>query len=301
MSTPAYFGLVEFPGCHLSEEFEGLTFDAAVCEPKLDGYRLCALVLPDGVKFFSRSGKSEPFTGNLGHIGQQILDAGFPVGSMLDGEVMAEDFNSTALVRRKSGTLTPEEQDRLQFCVFDYIQDVTAVVQLQPPRSRLKRPAYATPLYTRLLQLAAQLPRRTSHVRRSAGSPVSSTADVERLTEEYLELGFEGAMVKDLDAPYFLCRSYSWQKVKPTQTIDARIAGAVEGEGKYVGMLGAFIVVKEDGSEFSVGGGFSDAERTDFWTRRESMVGAWLEVRMQAGEVSVARHPQFVRLRPDRE
>jgi len=56
-------------------------------------------------------------------------------------------------------------------------------------------------------------------------------------------------------------RSPSLLKVKPYDDAEATIIAHEPGKGKYVGKLGALRVRTDDGREFSIGSGFTDAER----------------------------------------
>ena len=95
-------------------------------------------------------------------------------------------------------------------------------------------------------------------------------------------------------------RSYSWMKIKDQQDIDLEITGFVEGNGKYEGMLGAFVV--SNGTITSeVGSGFSDEQRFVFWESREEILGMTAEI--QYHEITPdnsLRHPRFIRLRKDK-
>ncbi|MBI1915318.1 MAG: DNA ligase, partial [Planctomycetes bacterium] len=67
------------------------------------------------------------------------------------------------------------------------------------------------------------------------------------------------------------------------------------GKGKHKGRLGAVEVVLADGTRFSVGTGFSDAEREN-----PPPVGAVITFRYQElSDGGVPRFPSFVRVRKD--
>jgi len=69
--------------------------------------------------------------------------------------------------------------------------------------------------------------------------------------------------------------------------------GFEEGEGKFVGMLGA--VVCQSGAR--VGGGWDNDERFDIWTNQAKYLGKSFEVegRKRFEETGLLRHPNFVR------
>lgn len=76
----------------------------------------------------------------------------------------------------------------------------------------------------------------------------------------------EGIVVKNRDALYEKKKSYVWMKLKAEETLDLRIIGVYSGKPgtKYEHMLGGAII-DHNGVEVRVGGGWSDAEREEFW------------------------------------
>jgi DNA ligase-1 len=126
-----------------------------------------------------------------------------------------------------------------------------------------------------------------------------------RYSRDAVEQGFEGIMIKDLDAPYQCKRSSSWMKWKPTITVDLRLVGFEEGTGRNLGRLGAFVCEGEDNGRtihVNVGSGFADSDRDDFWTRRDQLRDFVVEVEADAvtqnqdGSWSL-RFPRFLRFR----
>ncbi len=69
--------------------------------------------------------------------------------------------------------------------------------------------------------------------------------------------------------------------------------------------LGQFIVELDDGRTLAVGGGFTSKagsdQRTEFWQKRDELVGMKLDFRQQKGNTAdaVSRFPRFARLRED--
>jgi len=83
-------------------------------------------------------------------------------------------------------------------------------------------------------------------------------------------------------------------KVKPVYTIDVRITGRIEGDGKYTGKLGSFITNYGD-----VGSGLSDFQRDAYWD--SDLMGCIIEVEMMGWTPGMKmRHPRFKRLRLDK-
>lgn len=107
--------------------------------------------------------------------------------------------------------------------------------------------------------------------------------------------GGEGLMLHRADAPYVTGRSEVLLKVKPWLDAEARVVAHLPGKGRYAGMLGALRVEMPDGRQFSLGTGFSAAER-----RQPPPVGALVTYRYR--ELTATGLPRFAsywRLRQD--
>jgi len=124
--------------------------------------------------------------------------------------------------------------------------------------------------------------------------------------EEVVAEGGEGIILKYARSVYSeALRSKEWVKVKKTITEEGVIMDMAEGSGKYEGNLGALKVGQFFGDELkevaSISG-MSDAERRDFWDNKKAYLAEATTVEFSAQEKTKARyrHPQFVRLRPDK-
>ena len=74
-------------------------------------------------------------------------------------------------------------------------------------------------------------------------------------------LGGEGLMLRQPGSLYEAGRSATLLKIKRFHDAEARVIGHLPGAGRHKGRLGALDVVLPDGTQFSVGTGFSDAQR----------------------------------------
>ena len=122
------------------------------------------------------------------------------------------------------------------------------------------------------------------------------------LNKAAVDGGYEGVMIKDIDAPYECKRTHSWLKAKPFIEVTLKVANVEEGTGRNEGRLGAVILEGEDdGYNYSLNGGsgFSDAQRDQFWTERDNLIGQLVEVRADArtrsqdSETYSLRFPRF--------
>ena len=125
------------------------------------------------------------------------------------------------------------------------------------------------------------------------------------LCDEYLEQGFEGAMLKDAAAPYHFKRAKNLLKVKRFYDADLAIVDFYEGKGKHKGRLGGIVVegyYKNKKVRSEVGSGFDDATREKVWAHRSQWKGAVCQIQFQ--EVTPdgsLRFPVFIMRRQDKE
>lgn len=79
--------------------------------------------------------------------------------------------------------------------------------------------------------------------------------------DEVVSAGGEGLVLHRADALWQPGRSDALLKLKPQQDAEAVVVGHVGGQGRLEGRMGALRVRADDGTEFLLGTGFSDAER----------------------------------------
>jgi DNA ligase-1 len=254
-------------------------------EPKLDGIRCFAIVEDGEALLYARSGKL--ITNFDDTIGEELSRLG---DGCYDGEIMGKDF--IALMRqayRKENVIT----EGTYLALFDFLpleewKSRSAVMSCQDRYAELGRRIRDVGegcLYIRRVQryiVAAVYPT------------------IKGMHDEFVAMGYEGAMVKDLDAAYKFGRGPELQKLKTFHDVDLKIERLVEGTGKHSGKLGSVVVVF-NGVEVQVGSGFSDELRETIWARPDDFVGRMIEARYQ--EVTPdgsLRFPTFVCFRNDR-
>ncbi len=99
-------------------------------------------------------------------------------------------------------------------------------------------------------------------------------------------LGGEGLMMRQPKSRYEAGRSNTLLKVKSFHDTEARVLAHVPGLGRHKGRLGALLVALENGIQFNVGTGFSDAERES-----PPAIGSIITFRYQ--ELSNSGTPRF--------
>ena len=108
-------------------------------------------------------------------------------------------------------------------------------------------------------------------------------------------LGGEGLMLRQPGSQYEAGRSPTLLKVKTFHDAEGKVMEHLPGKGRHAGRLGAVVVELPDGQTFSVGTGFSDAQRNN-----PPAVGSTITYRYQEmTDRGVPRFPSFVRVRAD--
>ena len=297
-------------GCQLAANSEGRPEMVGTkwLEPKLDGARVLLVVSDDNTATcYSRNGK---VFDNFPHVEQQVLSNVYAIraylktkgGFVLDGEIMGKSFQD--LMRQAQRKENVQTQDTV-FNVFDIL-----------PLEDFKRGFWNAQLRKRLAILTDMQPvfdampnvtRVDSQIVVDLSTEEGRTTLHEYATE-MVTAGFEGIMIKDMEAPYECKRNTFWMKWKPVITVDLPVIALEEGTGRNKGRLGALVCRGVDhGKEISVnvGSGFSDTERDLFWKQQESIVGRTAEIlcdiitQNQDGTYSL-RFPRFVRWRDDK-
>lgn len=107
--------------------------------------------------------------------------------------------------------------------------------------------------------------------------------------------GGEGLMLRKPESKYEAGRSPTLLKVKPFDDAEATVIAHRPGKGKNAGKLGALRMRTPEGKEFSIGTGFTDAQRES-----PPPIGALVTYRYRGlTEKGLPRFPSFLRVRKD--
>lgn len=124
---------------------------------------------------------------------------------------------------------------------------------------------------------------------------VADRRALQHLMAEVVKAGGEGLMLHRADASYQTGRSDVLLKVKPWLDSEAEVVAHLPGEGKYAGMLGALRLRMPDGRQFSLGTGFTEAQR-----RNPPPIGAVVTYRYrELTRGGIPRFASFLRQRLD--
>ena len=272
-------------------------------EGKLDGVRVIAVVAKNSVNLYSRNGK--PFENfpqieqALDTISQKLRQQLSAKGAFIvDGEVVGKSFQELMKqAQRKSDAKT----DEMVYHIFDWMPFDSFNEGFWNAQQRKR---------TEGLESVRGIIEEHGCLQVTDGILVDlDTLEGHTQLREYadnsVKAGLEGIMIKSWEAPYECRRSSFWMKWKPTITVDLNIIGFEEGTGRNAGRLGAIICEGVDNDRrinVNVGSGLSDANRDEYWSARDQLLGNVVEVEADAvtqnqdGTYSL-RFPRFVRFR----
>ena len=255
-------------------------------QPKLDGERCRALLTASqGTTLLS---SEQNRISSVPHIMEALNELGKKLGKSieLDGELYTHGlaFEDVHSVVGRTVNLHPLHET-MEYHVFDIIDENLSQID------RVKL----------LYSIATAFPAKIRMVRTLAAS---SLDEIMLHYDDIVNDGYEGIIVRHIDAPYVRKRSTYLMKFKPKKSDVYLITGykeEIDIYGKPKDRLGALLCIGDDGIEFSVGSGLKDADREALWIRRESLQGCYVKVAYQHTTQGSLRFPVFIELLPKRE
>ena len=251
---------------------------------KLDGVRA---VVREGV-VYSRSNKPIPNA----YVQKKLGGLRYYDGELIVGEPTSKSAYRDTV----SHVMSHDKADfDLRFFVFDHIGNLTI-----PWSERIKG--------------VNKVMRHPQHV-------VTCLDTLLLLEQEMLDQGYEGLILRDPNSPYKRGRSTVNEgyllKLKRFVDAEAEVIGFEERmhngneattnelgrtarsshqAGKTGrGDLGALLLRTADGMEFACGTGFTDSERAEIWTNKDSFLGCIAKYKhFEIGSKDAPRHPVFL-------
>ena len=274
-AVPVFECMLAHDGANHEKKIQG----KKLLEPKLDGVRVLTVIDADNrtVVQYTRNGK---VLENFSHITEGLLAHidNFERSFVLDGEIVSSSFQALMKqVHRKDNV----KADDAVLMLFDIL-----------PLSEFKKGKSI--LGQRRRSKFLENFKSTFDLVGNIGIVPQTEVDLADFTGELLFKefnkqaiadGYEGIMIKDVDAVYECKRSASWLKQKPFIEVSLEVTNVEEGTGRNEGRLGALVCSGvDDGKEILVncGSGFSDSDRSEFWDSRDSLTGQIVEVRADA-------------------
>lgn len=292
---------------NLEKGQEGNLIFPLIASPKIDGVRM---YIKNGIGY-SRSNKPIPNE----HVQRLISAEGNNVEG-LDGELVVGNPNDPDVYNKTSGAVRRKDgEPDVRFYVFDSINDTT-----KPFKARLST---LPPIVFRS-PISPEIFSSTSFTFVLVPKFINSLEELLQYEQEVLALGFEGVILRSLDAPYKNGRStvkeQGMLKLKRFSDAEAVIIGTeelmhnnnqamtnelgltersshkenLEGGNK----LGALVCKTSEGVEFKIGTGFTDSHRRYLWSRRDELIGQFVKYKYFSHGIKEApRHPVFLGFR----
>ncbi len=228
------------------------------CQPKSDGVRCIARLVDGTVELMSRSGK--PYS--VPHVESALL-AVLDTQTVLDGELYCHGLSCqtiTSLVKRNQ-----PDSLKLGYHIYDIpvsggLDNLSSAERMQlvadSPLDSVGHPIYVVPTY-----------------------PVTTREQIYDLQREFIQQGYEGAMLRLPETPYeWGYRSKSLLKIKTFDDLEATVVGAREGDGKMAGCV-IWLCQTTDGKDFECSMACPMDERARYWRERDQYIGRKLTVK----------------------
>jgi DNA ligase-1 len=267
-------------------------------EPKLDGVRVLTVINAHDrtVIQYTRNGK---VLENFGHITDAILthiDL-FDRSWVIDGEMVSSSFQALMKQVHRKDDVQAGDARLMAF-------DILPLSEFQKGKSALgqkRRSAFLRGMKPVLDKVGSI--DIIEQIEVDLDSYVGEL-QFKEYNKDAIAAGFEGIMIKDLDAPYVCKRHVAWLKQKPFIEVSLTIVGIEPGTGKNEGKMGAVICEGTDDGKFirvNVGSGWTDDQRAEV---DDKVIGQVLEVRADAvtrsqdsEDVYSLRFPRALRFR----
>jgi DNA ligase-1 len=266
-------------------------------EPKLDGVRVITVinVANKTAVMYSRNGK---LLENFAHITEAIeknINL-FERSIVLDGEMVSSSFQALMKQVHRKTDVQSEDARLMLFDILPLTEFQSgASIMGQRRRSNLLRSM--KPKFDVIGSIDI-IPQKEVDLDSYVGE-----LEFKQYNKDAIDAGYEGIMVKDVNAVYESKRSRSWLKMKPFIEVSLTAVAVEEGTGKNAGRMGAVLFEGTDDGKFisvSVGGGWSDKDRDDIWLSKDDVIGQIGEVRADAAtlnqdstDVYSLRFPRF--------
>jgi DNA ligase-1 len=226
-------------------------------QPKLDGLR--CIVSADDLILRNRGGK----TYRLPHIAEQLALI-LPAGMIADGELYIHGVPLQAIV-----SLVTRQQSRtrtVEFHIFDLLAGDRRARAWRDRRTDLKA------LEERVAIIGCNA------IRFVKTTTATCREDVDHIHDAFVAAGYEGAILRALDAPYATgARGAALLKYKRFEDVEFEIVGAVSARGTDTGCV-VWQCATVTGRIFEVVPAWPDDERRHAFMKAESFIGRMLTV-----------------------
>lgn len=245
-----------------------------IVQPKLDGERCRVVKSPLGVILLSS--ECNEFV-SVPHINRHLKAVARRNSYVeLDGELYVHgwDFSEIhSVVSRRENI--HERSELMQLHIFDFVS----------PLHQIARTTMLT--YYRGFE--------EGPIKLVPSSIANSMEEIMSTYDRFINLGYEGIVVRHINAPYVRKRSRFMMKFKPKKEDYYRIVNvleAVDKRGIHLDMVGAFQCAGSDGTLFNIGAGrLNHDRRRSLWSDWHELLDKFCHVQYQSINPSGA--PRF--------
>lgn len=260
----------------------------AYAQIKYDGSRVLVFVdlENDTVRYQTRNGKTLQIENNqmsydFKFLAERVKEMGdilniTPIladnGFVFDGELhsgISDRVSSNAIATKfVRGTASIKEHENVRIVLWDFI-----------PFKSLKIKEFDLIYKERFKILEARL-IPTDNISIANTITLHSVDECLAYNEQAINLGEEGIIVKNIDAPWEAKRSFNCIKMKEELESELFIKEVVVGQGKYSESTGALYCESADTKvTVSVGTGLSDSQREEFWKNSNKYIDKVVTIR----------------------
>ena len=234
-----------------------------IVQPKYDGIRCRAVPIENGYLLLS---SEENVIYSVPHINEELPEVLPP--AEYDGELYCHgaSFEQITSITSRTVNIHPDYKE-IKFHIFDIVTENTS------QHSRLGT----------LVGYKYKF-KESKYLELSPFWMADSLDEIMKVYDRLIELGYEGIIVRHCGAPYERKRSLWVMKFKPKKEDNYEITGyseEVNVSGVPKGSLGSLTLASGDGNYFSVGTGFTEDQRQNFWRSRDELIGKTAKVQYQ--------------------
>ena len=257
----------------------------AIVQRKYDGVRTLSYLLEnDTIALMSRQGK---FYKNLEHIRQEVNDLldKYPYKTTLyfDGEMGSFGKKQTLSFQEAISIIRSEKLDdkkrkrekEIEYIIYDFVDTSNLKLTFKERNVILKN------LFKKM---------KFDHIKLSPTATVKNIKEIDKKHTEYVEQGFEGIMIRNMNSPYEFKRSYNLQKYKFFTDSEFEIVDFKEATGNDIGTI-VFICQTDKNDIFEVRPQGTREQRKEMFEKGKSYIGKMLTVKYQ--ELTDDGKPRF--------
>lgn len=247
-------------------------------QPKLDGERCRAVIGPENIVHLWSSEMNIIIS--VPHINEAIEKMNLPTGFEFDGELYQHDLDFSDIHSAVGRTVNlSSEHESIEYHIFDIVEESMSQLERLVHLGRIK---LLPPLF------------------KVENKMVDTPEEVLELLTNFTDLGYEGVIIRELNAPYVRKRSSNMMKFKPRKSDFYQIVDFKQERDQFGNLknsLGALICIGNDGTPFAVGSGLTADQRRLWWLERFNLIGQLAHVKYQnITPAGVPRFPVFIKL-----